>query len=424
MMRKSQLVLLILLSLFYVTGTVMAEDVSITGQWKGAIVIQGQELEIIVNFKEDATGLRATIDIPIQRVNNFSLGNVKLNAPDIYFELPSNAVGKFYGKIDGDKIKGEYTQASVKANFYLERVQVEEEVNKNIEEYNLHAEDGTIYGTLQLPVERDQMPVILIIAGSGPTDRDGNNPLAGSNNSLKLIAELLAENGIASVRYDKRGIAESAGVVNEQANLRFDHFISDATGYIEKLKSDPRFTKVMVLGHSQGSLVGMVAAKRAEADGFISVAGAGHAIMDVLMEQLAQLPEDVYKEAEKIARQLEKGNTVPDVAKELVNLFHPSLQPFLISWAQYDPTKEIGKLDIPVLILHGDHDIQVAIRDAELLKENSNEGILRIIQGMNHVLKDVPADPEANLASYSDPNLPLDSDFVVALVEFLTEVTE
>lgn len=423
-MKKNQMILLILFSLIYLTGTVMAGDVSITGQWTGAIVIQGQEVEINVSFKEDSTGYRATIDIPIQNVNNFSLINVKLNAPDIYFELPSNAVGKFYGEIDGDEIKGGYIQASVKANFYLKRVQDEEEVDKNIEEYNLQTEDGTIYGTLQLPVEKDQMPVILVIAGSGPTDRDGNSMIAGSNNSLKLIAELLADKGIASVRYDKRGIAESSSVLNDQAKLRFDHFINDATGYIEKLKNDPRFTKVMVLGHSQGSLVGMVAANRAEADGFISVAGAGRGIMDVLREQLAQLPEGLYKEVEKITRELEKGNIVPEISKELVNFFHSSLQPFLISLAQYDPAKEIGKLHIPVLILQGDHDIQVAIRDAELLKENSNEGILRIIKGMNHVLKDVPADLEANVASYSDPNLPLDSDFVVALVEFLTEVTK
>ena len=139
---------------------------------------------------------------------------------------------------------------------------------------NLVTQTGTIYGTLELPAATFPVPVVLIIAGSGPTDRDGNSKaLPGSNNSLKLLASELASRGIASVRYDKRGIAASMASAGTERDLRFDNYVADAEGWIRKLRSDSRFTAITVAGHSEGSLVGMIAAREAGADGYVSLEG-------------------------------------------------------------------------------------------------------------------------------------------------------
>ncbi|WP_197088647.1 alpha/beta hydrolase [Rufibacter radiotolerans] len=126
----------------------------------------------------------------------------------------------------------------------------------------LVTEKGNLKGTLLSPAGAKKMPVVLLISGSGPTDRDGNNP-AMKNNSLKMVAEGLQAQGIASLRYDKRGIAESKAAGISEADLRFDQYAQDATAWAQKLKQDKRLSKVIILGHSEGSLIGMIAAREA-----------------------------------------------------------------------------------------------------------------------------------------------------------------
>jgi pimeloyl-ACP methyl ester carboxylesterase len=146
---------------------------------------------------------------------------------------------------------------------------------------------GSVYGSLLLPPGAGPHPVALIIAGSGPTDRNGNSPLLpGQNNSLRLLAEGLAERGIASVRYDKRGIAASAASAPREIDLRFDTYVDDAVAWIRKLQADPRFSSVSVVGHSEGSLIGMRAAGLTNATAFVSIAGIARRAPDVLRDQL------------------------------------------------------------------------------------------------------------------------------------------
>jgi alpha/beta superfamily hydrolase len=131
-------------------------------------------------------------------------------------------------------------------------------VNKVLEsEILLKTPTGTLSGTLLIPGEISKYPVALIIAGSGPTDRDGNNT-SMKNNSLKLLATSLAEHQIASLRYDKRGIGASREAAISEADLRFEDFIEDARDWIGLLIKDKRFSEVIVIGHSEGSLIGMV----------------------------------------------------------------------------------------------------------------------------------------------------------------------
>jgi pimeloyl-ACP methyl ester carboxylesterase len=285
----------------------------------------------------------------------------------------------------------------------------------------LETKTGKIRGTMLSPDNKAAVPVVLIISGSGPTDRDGNNMMM-KNNSLKMLAEELLKNNIASVRYDKRGIAESKDAGVEEKNMRFDDLVGDASEWIKILKQDKRFSKVLVAGHSEGSLIGMIAAKNAGADGFISIAGAGRAADEILKEQLKSQPESVTSICYPILDSLKKGRTVDSVPKMLYSLFRPSVQPYMISWFKYDPQIELKKLNIPILILQGTTDIQVSESDAKLLFDSNNRSEYHLIKGMNHILKEAEEDRQKNIATYSDPGLPIKNELISDIVNFITTI--
>jgi pimeloyl-ACP methyl ester carboxylesterase len=290
---------------------------------------------------------------------------------------------------------------------------------------SLTTSSGTLYGTLVSPSNQTACPVILIIAGSGPTDRDGNNPLiAGKNNNLKMIAEALAQNGFASVRYDKRGIGESQSAGLNESDLRFDNYVDDAADWVAMLKNDSRFSEVGIIGHSEGSLIGMIAANKSDSAFFVSLEGAGRPAYDIIIEQLAGQPQAVISEVKRINAELIAGNTVADVDPGYYSLFRPSVQPYLISWYKYDPAVEIANLTCPVLIVQGTTDLQVSQKDADLLKAAKPDAAYALIEGMNHILKDAPLNKTENLAAYSNPDLPLTPDFVTELIAFVKDTTK
>jgi len=285
--------------------------------------------------------------------------------------------------------------------------------------------DNALHSTLLLPKEMGKaVPVVLILSGSGPTDRNGNSPmLAGKNNSLLMLAEGLASNGIASLRYDKRGVGESVKAMTAEADLRFETYVDDAVAWCEQLRNDKRFSAVIIAGHSEGSLIGMLAAKRCNAAGFISIAGASQTAADILRTQLAgKLPPELAAKSDAILKNLEAGKTTENPPAELAALYRSSVQPYLISWFRYDPAKSIAELKIPVLVVQGTTDLQVAVDDAKRLAAANPKAKLLIVEGMNHVLKEVPPDREKQMASYSDPNLRLAPDFLTGVVEFVRKV--
>ena len=285
--------------------------------------------------------------------------------------------------------------------------------------------DNALYSTLLLPKDAGKtMPVVLMLSGSGPTDRNGNSPmLPGKNNSLQMLAEGLAGNGIASLRYDKRGVGESAKAMTAESDLRFETYVDDAVAWCEQLRNDKRFSAVIIAGHSEGSLIGMLAAKRCNAAGFISIAGAGRAAADILRTQLVgKLPPELATQSDAILKNLEAGRMTENPPPELDAIYRPSVQPYLISWFHYDPAKSIAALTVPVLIVQGTTDLQVSVDDAKRLAAANPKAKLLLIEGMNHVLKEVPPDRDKQIASYSDPNLRLAPEFLVGVVEFVRKV--
>jgi hypothetical protein len=275
---------------------------------------------------------------------------------------------------------------------------------------------GTIYGTLTMPAQPTKCPVALIIAGSGPTDRNGNSPLT-QNDALKKLAHRLSSHRIASVRFDKRGIGESRAAFKSEADLRFEDYINDAKEWVQLLKNDKRFSKVIIIGHSEGSLIGMLAASKA--DQFISIAGAGQSADLLLKEQFRTLPAEGQQMAFPILDSLKNGKQVSNVNPMLFSIFRPSVQPYMISWFKYDPQQEIKKLTIPILLIQGTKDIQTSVGDAQKLSIANPKATLVLIEQMNHILRKVEGDRNDNVATYGKLELPLMPELEVALVNFI-----
>ena len=279
------------------------------------------------------------------------------------------------------------------------------------EPWTLSTEPGHLAGTLLVPEGAGPWPVVLILAGSGPTDRNGNaTQFPGGNNSLKQLAEHLAADGVASLRVDKRGVAGSVTAVISEYELRFDHFIEDAVGWCHKLQADARFSSVTVVGHSQGAQVGMNAAWLSDADGFVSISGPGRDLFALLRDQLKEsLPVRTRVKAESVLVELEQGRLVEEPPIELTILFRTSVQPFLISWYRHDPVAELSRLAVPVLVVQGLTDQQVALEDAEALMGARPDAHLVMVEGMNHLLKMVAADN-----SYAQQSSLVDSTLIIA----------
>lgn len=274
-----------------------------------------------------------------------------------------------------------------------------------------------LFGTLTTPDLTKKYPVALLIAGSGPTDRNGNNPMM-KNNSLKMLAEVLAKNGIASLRYDKRGIGESKASAISEQSLVFENYTEDARSWINLLKQDKRFSEVVIIGHSEGSLIGMIAG--AKANKFISIAGPGESADKLIKTQIASKSNKQIEDMTfPIIDSLKSGNQVKKVDPMLNSLFRPSIQPYLISWFKYNPQAEIKKLNVPILIIQGNNDLQVTVKDAETLSQANKNAELLIVDKMNHIMKIVEGDKQANLESYNNEGLPLSEVMTTKIVSFI-----
>ncbi|OZU88916.1 alpha/beta hydrolase [Virgibacillus indicus] len=399
-----------------------SEDMeTVDGSWSGAIEIPNQPLNITVEFEKDDQ-LTGTISIPVQGVQNYPLSNIKVEENKLSFTMEiQNQFIMFDGTIDEGIIAGTFTQNGQTFPFELTRGEVKPIAEEDGDFLEVETKSGTLYGELKTPDSDGTFPIMIIIPGSGPTDRDGNSP-GVQNDSLKLLAEGLEEHGIASLRYDKRGAGRNQGAVILEEEMDFDQFVDDAISWIQFLEKEKDYSTIGIIGHSQGSLVGMLAAQETNVEAFVSLAGAGSPIDEVLADQLSeQLSDELLKESEEILQQLKQGNTADNVSQELQSVFRPSVQPFLSSWMHYSPTEEIKKLEIPALIVNGKNDLQVPVSEAEKLHEAKGDSELVVIEKMNHVLKAAPEDRGGNLQTYGNPDLPLAKGLIKEITGFLAE---
>ena len=306
-----------------------------------------------------------------------------------------------------------------KTIFFISIVFVSTFFQAQEETITLQTSAGNIEGTLLLP-SVEKPTIALIIAGSGPTDRDGNSG-GLKMNYLKMLAEGLYENNIASVRYDKRGIGASVIPGLKEDDLTFSDFISDAELWMEKIMNDSRFGDIVVIGHSEGSLIGMIASQNKKPNKFISIAGPGITMLATIRRQLKDQPPYILSMSEPILEKLEKGQTVDSVPPLLNSLFRQSVQNYLISVSKYDPLVEISKLKCPVMIVQGTTDIQIEVLDAEKLAESNKNSKLLIIEGMNHILKEAPENRLLNIQTYGNPDLKIKEGLVDSISKYIVE---
>ncbi len=288
---------------------------------------------------------------------------------------------------------------------------------------------GALKGTLIVPEGR-MSAVILIIPGSGPTNRDGNSPLGINASTYKLLAEGLAAKGIATVRIDKRGMFGSAGAIADANAVTIDDYAADVQAWVKAIRAKTGASCVWLLGHSEGGLVALASSPYAgDVCGLILIATAGRPLGEVLRAQLKANPANapILGQAVAAIDALEAGHRLDVSAMHpaLLPLFSPKIQDFLISTFAMDPARLITGWKKPVLIVQGERDIQVGVPDAERLKKAAPDAKLVLLPDTNHVLKTVTSpNRAANMAVYTDPGLPLAPGVIDEISGFVSAKAE
>jgi pimeloyl-ACP methyl ester carboxylesterase len=277
-------------------------------------------------------------------------------------------------------------------------------------------------------------PVALIVPGSGPTDRDGNNPLGIRAATYKLLAQDLAARGITTVRIDKRGMFGSATAVPDANAVTIADYVADVDNWVAAVRERTGAQCVWLIGHSEGGLVAMAAAKEGHGGqhgvcGLVLLAVPGRPLGTVLRDQLRANPANapLLGQATAAIDALEAGRRVDAAGLHpaLRPLFGPQVQGFLISAFSYDPRELLAGCPQPVLIVQGQRDIQVGEADARLLKDAAPRATLVLVPDANHVFKRVAsADPAANMAAYADPGLPLAPGVAGPIADFIGTRTD
>lgn len=285
-----------------------------------------------------------------------------------------------------------------------------------VNEQNLSVDQFTD-GTLTLPADTLNIPLMIFIQGSGPTNRDGNQPMM-KNDGIKKISHELAQESIASFRFDKRIFKMEKLGLKEQ-DLRFEHFTDDVKKIIDYFRQQENFSKIILAGHSEGSLIGILAARDTPIDGFISLAGAGKAIDEIIVDQIAKQSASLSENAQQAFEEIKYKGSTTNYSPYLESIFRPSVQPYMASWMKYQPAEELAKLEIPVLIVNGSFDLQVDVEDAEILKEAKPDARLVILQDMNHIFRKIEGESLENTKAYNEPARPLHPELVPVLVDFI-----
>lgn len=291
--------------------------------------------------------------------------------------------------------------------------------------FTIRSADLELPGTLTVPSgAKNPVPVVVILAGSGPTDRNGNSLMGIRPNSYAQLAWRLAERGIASLRYDKRGLPGVKGAV-DITTLTLDDFAADARAAANSLARDVRFSNVVLLGHSEGSAHALLAARGGPpVAGVISVSGLGRPLAAVLREQLSrQFDSATLVRYDTAMSQYLRGETPKDVPAQLAMLFVPMNQTFMRSWASFDPPGAVRALRQPVLIVQGGRDLQVRVADAERLHAAQPKAGLAVVALANHVLKAASDTTLAGqMATYQTPSIPIMPDVVNAIADWVLKL--
>ncbi len=442
---------------------------SLEGTWKGAIQIMGQELGIAAHFSGEGPALAVTLDIPAQNAMGLPMQNVSYQHPRVHFEIPGAAVAVFDGAVEGNRISGDYLQSGLQGSFSLEKESItesaaagaaEEAVSEPApyaeEEVEFTNGDIRLAGTLTVPAGAGPFPAAVMITGSGPQNRD--EELFGFK-PFRIIADHLARAGIAVLRYDDRGVGGSSGNIATATSADFARDVLAAVDLLKQRK-DIDSGRIGVIGHSEGGMVGPIAAQSGELAFVVMLAGPALSGADTLLDQGARVlraggatEEDLKKQRELqeqmfeairsgdgwdavkagIASQVrasveklpaEQRTAIANVDDYVNAQVQAQVNQLQSAWfryfVDYDPVPALEALKVPTLAVFGELDLQVppdVNRPAmEQAFVDGGNGQYRIVtlKGANHLFQKASTGSPAEYAS-------LEKAFVPELLPLITD---
>lgn len=398
-----------------------AQDASWLGFWEGEFrTAQGDfpaRLEIFSGG--------ALLDLPEQGAFGWPVRTLKAEGSDLYLsvELGMEPL-ELAGPREGEVVAGTLIQGGRSGRFELRRAP---DARDRDGERSFDTGRGVLPGTLRLPPgAAGPLTLAILLPDSGTADRDGNNwQVPGRNDSLRMLAESLAEAGIASYRYDRRGAGKAYRLGEDEAGLVFEDHVRDAAACLRSFEGDPRFGRVLVFGLGDGALVGAAALREAKADALAALGVSGRSLRDIILEAALRAPEEYRAEIVRVLGELDAGRFVDAVSPFLENLFRRSFQPYLASWLRFDLGTELARLSaagLPILLMQGDLDLQVTMEEFDQLRLSVPDAEAVLLPDTNHILKLVGNEVEENYESFSDPSYPLSPGVVPALTDFLERV--
>lgn len=294
-------------------------------------------------------------------------------------------------------------------------------ITDNMGELKIEVKGGAIFGTLLEPSKNPGSSLVIITAGSGPTDRNGNTPLLeGRSDALKALAYSLKDNSIASFRYDQRPSGKSIKTMKDRTT-DINMLVDDLVKCIRYIKQNKNYERIYLIGHSQGAIVSVLAAQKEDVAGVILVTGPGRPIDEIMVEQYANIRPDIVNQVKEEMKSIREGRDSVVQDEEMKRVFNEENRSFLRSWMAYDPPKEVRKLKSPICVIYGTSDSQVTPVEIQFYGDIINDRNSKIVNNMNHVLKVSPKDAKENQKRYTDPSYPIHPELVSTIMEFIKQ---
>ena len=395
------------------------------GYWEGVAVLDGVGFFVGITSKDG----QFFADIPEMMIKDAYLhGNVD-RAQRLSLTLPlgtselrmllQQEEGTLVGKIMFDSTVG---AATLYPGEYRRAYRMASSPPREGEEVSFDTPFGTVRGTLLMPHGDFGITAVLLIAGSGPTDRDGNSEIVVANNNMSWhVARELLQEDIASLRYDKMGVGESLFEDHADAHdFTFEDSVTVVRLLVSSLRENPKIGKLGIICHSEGSQTGLQAAQDAEVDFFISIAGNGDPIDSQLVSQVKRVSPDAALVVEKRLRQISRGQ-YEKTGNALVDALIPEgSESYLASWMKFDPSMLLRTISIPTLVIKGDRDERLVAEEDWFMQSGMPDHVqFKIIPGMGHVLKEVHS-PEDIVRSYQDGSMPVHPALLEAIKTFIS----
>jgi hypothetical protein len=446
----------ILLVTFLTSFSLTAQD--LTGPWHGVLNVQGTQLRVVFNVTKTNTGYSSTMDSPDQGAKGIPVTNTTFDNSKIKFEV-ANARIEYNGQLKGNEIVGIFKQGGQEFTMNLSRKAIEKEIVKRPQEpakpFSYYSEDVTfqntkadisLSGTLTLPKKDGNFPVVILISGSGPQNRD--EELLGHKPFL-VISDYLTKNGIAVLRYDDRGVGQSKGDFKNATSADFATDVESAISYLKTRKEIDK-KKIGLVGHSEGGLIAPIVASKSTDVSFIVLLAAtgiqGDKLLLLQQELIAKAngvsETDIKKSIEtnsKLFEMVVKSNDNMKLKTDLTNSINETIKndtsakvpngmpidsfvsmqvnQILSPWMQYfikfDPATALGKVKCPVLALNGEKDLQVppkenltAIKNA-MKKGGNNNVTIKEFPNLNHLFQECKTGSPAEYASIEQTFSPI-----------------